>query len=146
MVIRHPENSVMTDRNFTPPTGWIARNLTSDETLTEYECQITGDATFIITVTEDGDATKSYKLQFSTITPESPQTRHDYPIGEYKSRTNALTDATTLMQDLTTGLQNGTISPDDPEVDTIREVLQEFTDENGISTVRKWVRRLRRLR
>lgn len=135
----------MTDIDIDTPSAWRRHSdeEKSDSAIVEYERKTADGMTFIVSVSQRTVDTEEYLLHLSTINPRSTPVRHDYPIEEYETREEAITEAEAFIQHLSRQLHTGAVSSADPTIDEIQEMIQEFTDAGFFPPLHHLVRRLR---
>lgn len=134
----------MTDSHTTLPAGWseVPPREQRELLLLEYQYQTDSRTTFLVSTRSTVSEATLFKLRLSTITSDAPVTRHDYPIAQYETREKARENAIEFTHHLTTHLENGTLSPDVPETETIQTVITEFSSEGLFPRFRTLSRRL----
>lgn len=127
------------------PSDWTER--TADEqskgTLVEYQLQSNADTIFMLAIRRPSDV-EGYKIRLSTVTPGLKPTRHDYSVEEYETSTAALKGSEAFLEHLSTRFREGSLSRDDPGIEATRATIQDFTDHRPFSSIRRFVRILRR--
>lgn len=134
----------MTELDIDLPPDWTAQSTDalSGGAMAEFQRTSSTGTRFIVTVRRPSDV-EGYKLRFSTIVPGSRQIRHDYPVQEYETRTDAFEGAEAFIEHVSTRIREGSLSSDDPTIEATRATIRNFTDPRPFASVRKLVRILR---
>lgn len=117
----------MTEIDISPPPAWSRTSGTTQDSVAdiEYEHEPVADTTFIVSLRPKINA-KGYVLQFSTIARSRTTVRHDYRVDEFERVKAAERAAQTFMQTISQRVREGTISPDEPEIDAIQETIRSY--------------------
>lgn len=134
----------MSDPTVELPEGWHRhRRDDRDDAIVEYRHETGENTTFVVSVRRRPDPSDRYELRLSTIDPGADHVRHDYPVETYETRTDALTDAESFVELLTSRLESGSVSATHPGIDEIRRAIDDFANESLLSPVRGLIHRLR---
>lgn len=109
------------------PKGWS--KTTADESGRErYQFRMNQEhgATFLVWVIGRGED-ESFLTRLTTIGNAGNRVRHDYPIDTYDSRETAVVEAESFVDRLDSRRRAGRLSDDDPSVDDVQRVIDEFT-------------------
>jgi len=133
---------LMTNIEADLPVGWTEkRNDTRrDPTIVEYQHETADETRFIVSVTPQ-TAEEGYRLRLSTINPTSTHVRHDYPVDEYDAIDNAVEGGESFIDELSQRLQEGSISPVDPQFKSIRDTIQAFRGNRLVPLISRLLRR-----
>lgn len=125
------------------PEGWSERPAEAhhEPTVVEFEHTTPEETTFIVSVLPRSDDDQ-YRLRLSIFNPTSNYARHDYPVEVYNARTDAVTEAGSLVEYIAQRLQEGSISTADPDINVIRDAIDEFSNSRPFSSLRRLIRRL----
>lgn len=127
------------------PSGWSQRPEEEQQrsALVEFQCTPSTTTTFIVSLLQRSADAEEYTLQLSTINrTAATNIRHDYSLEEYSTQDAALTAAESLITSLDTRFRDGTISPADPTLEEIDEIIYESTDTHRFPRIRRFIRRL----
>jgi len=129
----------MTTSHDTLPEGWS--KTTADESGRErYQFRLNEEAgaTFLVWVIDRGED-EPFQIRLTTISDDGNRVRHDYPIDSYDSKEAALAGAESFVDRLDSGLQQGTISNDDPSVEEVQRFIDEFIGLNLRARFRRFL-------
>ncbi|ELY72194.1 hypothetical protein PNP85_05950 [Halobacterium salinarum] len=127
------------------PSGWSQRPDEEQQrsALVEFQCAPSTTTTFVVSLLQRSADAEEYTLQLSTINrTAATHIRHDYSLEEYRTQDAALTAAESLITSLDTRFRDGAISPADPTLEEIDEILQEATESHRFPRIRRFFRRL----
>lgn len=133
----------MTSVDVDLPEGWrVHPSQKQDElVLARFRYHSPTGTTFIVAIESEPPAEGACRLRFSTETPTN--VRHDYPVSTYESRADAETAAESFIEHVARRLRQGKISPSDPDIETVQNEIQSFTDESTLTSLRRAVQRFR---
>lgn len=136
---------LVTDLEIELPPDWEVRSsdARTGETLAEFQRESPAGTRFVVAIRRPSDVA-GYELRFSTIVPGSRQMRHDYPVEEYETRTDAFEGAEAFIEHVSTRIREGSLSSDDPTIEATRAAIRDFSDPRPFSALRRLVRIIRR--
>lgn len=127
-------------------TDWVERpdEQQQESAIVEYEHSTEEKTTFIVSLLLQKPDAARYKLRLSVINSISTQIRLDYPITEYETQVKAIKGTEAFLDHLSVRLQEEWISRDNPDIENIRETIQDFTGERLFPSLRRFGRQVRR--
>lgn len=136
----------MTENKIELPPEWSEQPEESQRgtAVAEYRHTTVEGTAFVVSVFQRSSDAGGYKLQLSTSAPISNGVHHDYPVEEYETRVDAFEGAESFIEHISVRLLDGSISHDDPEIEEIRGMIQDFSGGQLFSSIRQLVRRLYR--
>lgn len=127
------------------PQEWTERSVDEggEQAVAKYHYETAEKTTFIVAVTQQASDPGKYKVRLSTISPTSTPVRHDYPVQEYETLSEAVEGTQSFLNQIASRLDNDEISRDDPSIEEIRSVIRDFSTGDGLLPVRRLIQRLR---
>ncbi|UPV73884.1 hypothetical protein M0R89_15235 [Halorussus limi] len=134
----------MTDSHTELPEGWVEVPPAEQQEsiLFEYQYQTDTETTVLVSVLTHVSDAPLYKLRLSTITPRATVTRHDYPVAQYETKEKARTNAIAFLHHVSAALENGTLSQQAPDPETIQSLIADFSSDGLFPRFRSLSRKL----
>lgn len=131
----------MTEFEIELPPGWSEHSEESQRrsTVAKYQYTTAADTRFVVSLLKHPSNTDGYKLRLSTIIPLPTHVRHDYPVEEYDTRADAFEGVESFLEHISVQLHDGSVSHDEPRIEEIRGMIQDFTDTCLLSSIRQLV-------
>lgn len=130
----------MTDIELELPSEWVQHTGEQQQNaLAEIQQETETGTVFVVSVQQQVSS-DGYALRFSTISPT--QVRHDYPVTEYSSEEEALVAVEAFAEHVSARLDDGTLSPTDPDIGEIHDVIESFTGNRHLLAIQRFIHRL----
>lgn len=134
----------MTDSPTELPEGWVEVPSAEQQepVLFEYRYQSDSETAFLVSVLTHVSDAPLYKLRLSTITPSAKVTRHDYPVAQYETKEKARKNAIAFLHHVSTAIENGALSQQAPDPETIQSLIADFSSDGLFPQFRSLSRKL----
>lgn len=86
------------------------------------------EATFLVWIHERDDPSEPFQLRLATISQTDDRVRHDYPVESFETGVAAFEALDEFTDVVETCVREGSLSSDDPSVETVQVIIDEFTD------------------